>query len=124
MKSSQFGNFLLTSGWNHGRFDAVRVISRKKLVDFWAKHPDSAGQLQAWFTEAKRAAWATPARIKEQYASASILKEGRVVFNICGNKYRLLCYVLYGQKTVYIKFVGTHKEYDAIEAETYGHESH
>jgi mRNA interferase HigB len=100
----------------------VRVIARSTLVKFWTKHHDSEQQLKSWYTEARKADWKTPAQVKERYGAASILKRGRVVFNICGNKYRLVCAVLFDQGIVYVKFVGTHKEYDAIDAETYDHE--
>jgi mRNA interferase HigB len=89
------------------------------LVHFWQDHPDSEQQLKSWYHEAKRAVWKNPQQIKDKYKSASILKGGRVVFNICGNKYRLVCEVLFGQEILFIKFVGTHRQYDSIEAETY-----
>ncbi len=100
----------------------MRIIARSTLVAFWEKHRESEQQLRAWFHEATRARWKTPAHIKEKYRNASILKGRRVVFNICGNRSRLLCEILYGQEIVFIKFVGTHEEYDAIDAETYGNE--
>lgn len=86
---------------------------------FWKKYPDSEKALYAWFQEAIHANWSKPSDIKEQYRSASILKESRVVFNIAGNKYRLLVEVLYQIGVIYVKFVGTHKEYDKIDAEEY-----
>ena len=97
----------------------VRVIARSRLELFWKKYPDSEQQLRSWYHEAKRASWQTPQHIKAQYRSASILKGRRVVFNICGNKYRLVCEVLFGQGILFIKFLGTHKQYDAIDAETH-----
>ena len=97
----------------------MRVISRSTLVEFYSRRPDSKGALEAWLAEARNATWTKPTDIKAAYASASILKKGRVVFNICGNKYRLLCWVNYERAIVYTKFVGTHAEYDRIEAEEY-----
>lgn len=95
----------------------MRIISKKKLQEFWGLHPDSKQALLAWHAEAKAAAWQNPAEIKLQYCSASILKDSRVVFNVCGNKYRLVVRINYPFSVVYIRFVGTHKEYDAIDAE-------
>jgi mRNA interferase HigB len=97
----------------------VRVIPRKALEEFWKHYPDSEQRLKSWYYEASHADWRTPQDIKAQYRSASILKHGRVVFNIAGNKYRLLCKIEYRIGFVYIAFVGTHKEYDKIDAETY-----
>ncbi|MCF7823650.1 MAG: type II toxin-antitoxin system HigB family toxin [Candidatus Marinimicrobia bacterium] len=95
----------------------MHVISKKFLREFWVQHPDAEQPLKAWHAEATHAEWETPADIKGKYQSASILKKGRVVFNIAGNKYRLIVRVHYGSKTVFIRFLGTHKEYDAINAE-------
>ncbi len=97
----------------------MRIIAKSTLVSFWEKYSDSEQPLKAWYREAKNAVWKTPADIKEQYRNASILKKGRVVFNIAGNKYRLLVEVVYQIGVVYVKFVGTHKQYDAINAEDY-----
>ena len=94
------------------------IISRKKLIDFWQRFPDAKEALESWYAEAKAANWQTPAEIKAQYRNASILKDSRVVFNICGNKYRLIVKISYHASIVLIRFVGTHKEYDAINAET------
>ncbi len=74
--------------------------------------------MRAWFREAKRAGWQSPNEIKKVYANASILAGNRVVFNIAGNKYRLVVKINYPYGVVYIRFVGTHKEYDAIDVET------
>ncbi len=95
----------------------MRVVSRRILRQFWEKFPDSENALKAWFAEAERATWSTPGELKSQYRSASILKDSRVVFNICGNKYRLVAKISYKHGIVLIRFVGTHKEYDAINAE-------
>lgn len=74
--------------------------------------------MEAWYAEARHAEWATPADVKAKYGNASILKEGRVVFNICGNEYRLVVWINYEFFTVYIRFIGTHAEYDDINAQT------
>ena len=81
-------------------------------------HPDAEQPLRAWFLEAKKATWASPAEIKATYRSASILLNNRVVFNIKGNTYRLVVVVEYAQGKMFIRFVGTHSEYDRIDAAT------
>ncbi len=99
----------------------MRIISRKALLAFhegWPERADAQPALEAWYREAKRASWKTPADVKAHYRSASILKGGRVVFNVCGNKYRLVVQVNYDFSVAYIRFVGTHAEYDDIDAET------
>jgi len=78
---------------------------------------DSKGSLEAWYHEAKRANWQTANSVKQKYGNASILKNGRVVFNICGNKYRLVVKINYEAQVIYIRFIGTHREYDKINAE-------
>jgi mRNA interferase HigB len=95
----------------------MRVIAKKTLRDFWIKFPDAEDALKAWHAEAESASWVTPAAIKEKYRNASIIKGSRVVFNICGNKYRLVVRINYSFGVVYVRFVGTHKEYDAINVE-------
>ena len=95
----------------------MRIITLKALRDFWIKAPEAEEALKAWYKEVEAASWNGPAEIKEKYRSASILKENRVVFNICGNKYRLIVKINYKFKMVYIRFLGTHKEYDKISAE-------
>ncbi|ECB1886244.1 type II toxin-antitoxin system HigB family toxin [Salmonella enterica subsp. enterica serovar Mississippi] len=96
----------------------MKVISIATLRDFWEANPDAEQPLKAWLDEAKAATWNSPAEIKEQFRSASILKSRRVVFNIKGNDYRLIVAVAYRFGAVYVKFIGTHKEYDAIDANT------
>ena len=96
----------------------MRVISQAKLKAFYTKHPDAGQGLKAWYDEARKATWETPQQIKDQYRSASFVGQNRVVFNIHGNKYRLVVAVAYEFGAVYIKFVGTHKDYDGIDAES------
>jgi mRNA interferase HigB len=97
----------------------MHVIKRKTLVEFYQQpgHRDSKGALEAWYYEAKHAQWASPADIKALYRSSSILRNNRVVFNIAGNKYRLIVRINYDSKTVFVRFIGTHREYDKIDAE-------
>lgn len=94
------------------------VISLKGLRECWEKHSGSEGPLQAWYHEANYAEWTKPQDIKDRYPSASILANDRVVFNIGGNKYRLVVHVRYDSGRVYVRFAGTHAEYDRIDAET------
>lgn len=96
----------------------MRVIAVSTLRAFWERFPDAEQPLKAWYEEASNAHWTQPAEIKAQYRSASVLKNRRVVFNIKGNDYRLIVAIAYRLQVVYVKFVGTHKEYDAIDAET------
>jgi mRNA interferase HigB len=96
----------------------MRVIAVSHLRSFWEKNPDAEQSLKSWVDEVKRATWSQPAEIKEQYRSASILKNSRAVFNIKGNDYRLLVSVAYRFGIVYVKFIGTHRKYDGIDAET------
>ncbi len=96
----------------------MRIISRKILREFWEKHPDARQQLQAWYIDVKHANWTSPTDIKETYPHASILVDNRVVFNIKGNKYRMIVIIQYRFGQVYIRFVGTHQEYDRIHAKT------
>ncbi len=94
----------------------MRVIAKKILRDFWEKHKDSEQQLKTWYKEASKAIWTNPSTIKSEYPKASILKAGRVVFNIYGNKYRLVADINYERQWVFIRFIGTHTDYDKIDA--------
>ena len=96
----------------------MRVIAKSTLREFWERHPEAERPFRAWHTEAKAAAWRKPADVKARYAAASILKNGRIVFNVGGNKYRLVAWINFRAQIVYIRFVGTHPEYDRIDAET------
>ena len=96
----------------------MRVISKQKLVQFWNQHPSAEQPLRAWFELASAAKWKTPHDIKAKFASASFVGHNRVVFNIKGNDYRLVVAVAYVLGAMYSKFVGTHKEYDAINVAT------
>lgn len=98
---------------------SVRIIARRTLQDFWtdARYRDAEQPLRAWYTEVKRAEWRAPADVKAAHRNASFLANNRVVFNIAGNKYRLVVAVKYTAQIVFIRFVGTHAQYDAIDAE-------
>jgi len=98
----------------------MRIISIKTIKDFWEnkKYRDAEQPLKAWYHEAKRAEWKNSGAIKGKYNSASILANGRVVFNIKGNQYRLVAAVNYKFQIIFIRFIGTHAEYDKIDAKT------
>ena len=96
----------------------MRTIAISTLREFYKKHPDACEPIAAWVAVVSKARWSQPADVKAQYQSASILKNRRIVFNIKGNDYRLIVAVAYNQQIVYIKFIGTHRQYDAIDAET------
>jgi mRNA interferase HigB len=95
----------------------MRVITRQRLSQFWEKHKDAEEPLKAWFKEAEHARWKTPSDIKSRYSTADFLGNNRVVFNIKGNRYRLIVQIHYNTQVVYIRFTGTHQEYDRIDAE-------
>ena len=95
----------------------MHVLSRSSLAKFWSDHPDSEEDLKAWFHEAEQANWSSFADIKARYRSADVLPGNRVVFNIKGNHCRLVVKIHYNTKTVFIRFIGTHAEYDRIDAE-------
>jgi mRNA interferase HigB len=92
----------------------MRVIALRTLRDFWQQHPDAEQALQAWYHDVKQATWRTPADIKSVYRNASFVGNNRVVFNVKGNDYRLVVGIQYQNGIVYIRFVGTHQEYDRI----------
>jgi len=96
----------------------MHIISRKKLRGFWEKHPEVRQPLQAWYDDVRHAMWESPADIKDVYRNASFISNNRVVFNIKGNSYRLVASIHYGHGIIFIRFVGTHQEYDRIDAAT------
>jgi len=89
------------------------VIGRQLLHEFKQKHNEAKSQIDSWEAEAKIAQWKTPYELKRRYPKASLLKNQHTVFDICGNKYRLLVRVSYKNQIVFIKKIGTHKEYDS-----------
>jgi mRNA interferase HigB len=102
------------------RVKKMRIISKRTLKNFWENphYSDSQGQFEAWHNEVLKADWSTSQELKAQFANASILQSGRVIFNIKGNDYRLIVKINYPYRIVYIRFVGTHKMYDQIDAVT------
>jgi mRNA interferase HigB len=96
----------------------MNVVAVSTLRNFWKKHPDAEQPLKAWYDEAKAASWTCPQDIKKNYASASFVGNNRVIFNIKGNDYRLIVAIAYRYQAVYIKFIGTHAEYDRVDAAT------
>ena len=96
----------------------MRIISRRTLREFWEKHPDARIPLQTWFHDVAHADWKSPADVKAIYRNASFVANNRVVFNIKGNHYRVVVVIAYQHGIVYIRFVGTHEEYDRVDAAT------
>jgi mRNA interferase HigB len=99
----------------------VRIIALSTLKQFLGRstsYADAREPLMAWYRLVLQADWSTPAAIKDDVRSASVLKDGRVVFNIAGNKYRVVVWINYPYRVVYIRFVGTHRQYDKINAQT------
>lgn len=96
----------------------MRVIAKKILREFWEKHNDCEQQLKAWFQEASKADWTSPNEIKSEYSSASIVGNDRIVFNIKGNTYRLIVKINFDYQMVWVRFIGTHAEYDKVNAKT------
>ena len=96
----------------------MSVIAKKALRDFWEIHSDSKQQLKSWYQETSKAEWTGPKQIKLAYPNASFLADNRVVFNIKGNHYRLIVRINYDYQMVWIRFIGSHTEYDKINAKT------
>jgi len=96
----------------------MRIIAFKTLREFWKRHPDSEQALRAWYHDVKLADWKSPADIRKVYRSASVIANNRVIFNIRGNNYRLVIAIKYSFGMVYIRFIGTHRAYDDIDATT------
>lgn len=99
----------------------MKIVAVGTLRDFWERHPDAEQSLKAWYDEARAATWASPAEVKAKYGNASIVGKNRVVFNIKGNSYRLIVAVAYKFQAIYIKFIGTHAEYDKVDAASVEH---
>ena len=95
-----------------------RIFAKSTLREYWEKHPDAEQYLKTWFDTAMSSDWKTPNDVKQTYANASILKVGRVVFNIKGNSYRLIVKFNFEKQWAFIRFIGTHAEYDKIDSNT------
>lgn len=96
----------------------MRIIAKRTLRSFWKRHPKAKGSLEAWHQEVAHADWDSPSAVKAHFRSASVLQGNRVVFNVAGNQYRLVVKINYPYRVVYIRFIGTHAEYDAIDVRT------
>ena len=99
----------------------MRVIALSTLKTFVGRsrsYADAREPMMAWYRQVRRADWSSPADIRRDIGTASILKDGRVVFNIAGNKYRIVVWINYAYRVIYIRFVGTHRQYNAIDAQT------
>ena len=95
-----------------------RIFAKSTLREFWTKHPQSEQHLKTWYETALNSKWRNPNEVKKSYANASILKDGRVVFNINGNSYRLITKINFEKQWMFIRFIGTHDEYNSIDANT------
>jgi len=95
-----------------------RIVSKKTLVEFWEKYPDAKTQLETWFKIANKAKWLKPNDVKSDYPNASIIAGNRMVFNIKGNEYRLIVKIEYAKQWIFIRFIGSHAQYDKVNAET------
>ncbi|MBR0929668.1 type II toxin-antitoxin system HigB family toxin [Bradyrhizobium diazoefficiens] len=100
------------------RMRIIALSTIKAFLDRASEPSDAREPLMAWFRQVKRADWAKPADVKRDIRTASILRDGRVVFNVAGNKYRVVVWINYPYRVVYVRFVGTHRQYDAIDAQT------
>jgi mRNA interferase HigB len=103
--------------WEHASLYDVRIIVVSTPRQFWRENGDAEDPLKAWYQEVKSADWSTPHQLKTMYRSASVIGDNRVVFNIAGNKYRLIVKFNYSHRVGYVRFIGTHAEYDRIDAE-------
>ena len=112
---------LLVPIWDYARFVSVRIIALSTLKAFISRstmYADAREPVMAWYRQVRGADWATPADVKRAIRSASILKDGRAVFNIAGNEYRIVVWNNYPYRVVYVRFIGTHRQYDRIDAQT------
>jgi mRNA interferase HigB len=95
----------------------MRIIALKTIKEFWRKHSETEQSLKAWFDEVEQADWDSPNDVLADFPNTKVLSNDRLIFKIKGNKYRLVVAVKYEFKIVYIRFIGTHAEYDKINAE-------
>ncbi|MCD4792976.1 MAG: type II toxin-antitoxin system HigB family toxin [Bacteroidales bacterium] len=94
----------------------MRIVAKKTLRNFWNKHNDCEEQLKSWYNETSKTNWKNPNELKKDYPSASILENNRIVFNIKGNNYRLVVKINYEYQIMWIRFIGTHADYDKIDS--------
>ena len=105
--------------WERATFPSLRIFNRSTLIGFWTRHPDAEGALRLWFSIVEKASWTTPAEVRAAFGSADFLADNRVVFDIKGNTYRLVVQIRYAPLfLVFIRFIGTHADYDRIDATT------
>lgn len=93
----------------------MRVLSKKILREYWEKHPDTEEQLKSWYQETSKGSWTSPNYVKEEFPNARLIPNNRAIFNIKGNQYRLIVRVNYKYLMVYVRFIGTHEDYDKID---------
>jgi len=93
-----------------------RIFAKSPLREFWEKYPESEQYLKTWFDTVKSSDWRNPNEVKQTYANASIMKDSRIVFNIKGNSFRLVAKFNFEKQWVFIRFIGTHEQYDKIDA--------
>lgn len=110
--------YLLLPYWEQVIVDIMRILSRSTLRNFWESHPDAEEALKTWYYEASHADWQSPVDIKSAHGNASIIANNLVVFNIKGNTYRLIVAIRYDIGIIFIRFIGTHADYDKVDAET------
>lgn len=96
----------------------MRILTKKRLRDYWTRHPQAEQPLKRWHDYVRKAEWSAPDDVKRDFRSADILPDNRVVFNIAGNNFRLVVKIEYRFQDVYVRFIGTHKEYGRIDATT------
>ena len=96
----------------------MKIVARRMLREFWIRHPEAKGPLAAWFHAVRQAKWTGPADIRSQFRTADFVGDNRVIFDIGGNKFRLVVHIYYPHQIVRTKFVGTHRQYDRIDPET------
>jgi len=95
-----------------------RIFVKRTLRKYWEKHPDSEKYLKSWYETSLKSDWRIPTDVQHTFANASILKDSRIVFNIKGNTYRLVAKFYFEKNWIFIRFIGTHNEYDKIDANT------
>ena len=96
----------------------MNVVARKTLQAFWTRHPPARGPLTSWYNHVKAADWRSPQDVRDDFRSADFVGDNRVIFDVGGNKYRVVVRISYTFKQVLVKFVGTYAEYDRIDVET------